>query len=223
MSRGFLASVSCAVCGCTQKLWGIGSSSAFGYPDLDGRPPSPSRGEVYTGIQCCEQCGYCAGDISQQPTSPAILQMDEYKAVLHDETLDTTCRHHLCSSLIKKNDDQYGKAALSALRAAWVCDDKRQKRNANKCRLLAVRYLQVARMRGQLISATPETDIIIHIDMLRRSCHFKAAYEMAAQTLLQPLEETTAKVLHFELQLIASRDKNTYTIGNAIGGLVDYA
>ena len=217
MSKGILASVVCAACSSSQEVWRLASSSAFGYPDLDGRPASPSRGEVYTSVQRCEHCGYCAGNIETPPANPNVLQQDAYRAILNDEKLISTCRNHLCVSFIKQHDGQYASAAKSALNAAWVCDNQKQKRNANACRKQAIKLLELAHAQGQRIyTKSPDHDLAVMADMLRRSCQFKQGKDFITKALTETHDVTVIKLLQYQLRLIESKDQACHTAPSSL-------
>jgi hypothetical protein len=55
----------CFVCGETNKYIELTSSNRFGAPDLDTRPPEMMRSTIYSWIQACPYCDYCAPDISE--------------------------------------------------------------------------------------------------------------------------------------------------------------
>jgi hypothetical protein len=47
----------CAVCGIATEYTSIGSTNAFGSPDLDTRPPEMQRSTIFAWVQRCPECG----------------------------------------------------------------------------------------------------------------------------------------------------------------------
>ena len=48
----------CGCCGNTISVTAVGSTNAFGSPDLDLRPPEMKRSALLKSIQYCGHCGY---------------------------------------------------------------------------------------------------------------------------------------------------------------------
>lgn len=65
MTRLANREVNCGVCGATNNISALQSTSSFGVQDLDSREDGPIRWALPHFVKLCEQCGYCAPDISQ--------------------------------------------------------------------------------------------------------------------------------------------------------------
>ncbi len=76
-----------SVCGTENEYTGIGSTNALGSLDLDTRPPEMERSTIFTWVQRCPECGYCASDVSiTRPRAQAVVNGEEYKDQLNDPT-----------------------------------------------------------------------------------------------------------------------------------------
>src|SRR5207237_7643170 len=72
----------CACCGTTKTFLALASTSAFGSPDLDLRPPPPARHTLGESIEECSNCGYCAPDVSaMHGAAQEIVKTAEYRAL----------------------------------------------------------------------------------------------------------------------------------------------
>jgi hypothetical protein len=74
--------VTCAVCGRQTPQTILFSTSTFGAPDLDLRPPPMKRQTIEYWVQECPYCGYVASNISEADSrTRRFLQGDGWKAV----------------------------------------------------------------------------------------------------------------------------------------------
>ena len=79
MTTMFKQKVRCSVCGEESEHLAIGSTNAFGSPDLDLRPPEMQRSTMPHWVQECPKCGYVACVISDKcPVSAEFLKSEEY-------------------------------------------------------------------------------------------------------------------------------------------------
>ena len=128
----------CHVCGETSSQTTLGSSNAFGSPDLDTRPPEMIRSTLHVQIEVCPACNYCAPDISRGPTTArATVISAGYKIEAAARAVPPLARDYLCHGLVAAAAGDLRSAAWSALRAAWACDDARNLDIARNCRRLA--------------------------------------------------------------------------------------
>jgi hypothetical protein len=65
--------VGCHVCGKASPQFGIGSTNAYGYADLDSRPPEMRRSTIGYWVHRCPVCGCCAADLETAPETARAL------------------------------------------------------------------------------------------------------------------------------------------------------
>lgn len=115
----------CAVCGAQHEYTSIGSTNAFGSPDLDTRPPEMQRSTIFAWVQRCPKCGFCASNISKASDQAiSVIRSEAYHEQLSDPSMPELANSFLCKSIIDETAGDYGSAAWSLIHAAWVCDDE---------------------------------------------------------------------------------------------------
>lgn len=228
------------------------SSNTFGgLPDLDGRPPSMLRGTMGYWVQRCPQCGYCATDLGRErraalpvipldeidespadsPEEPSserraflesIVRGARYQAQLSDKRFPSLACSLLCQSMLDEVSGQSGRAALGAMHAAWVCDDRPEaKGQAAECRRRAVELIRDASHRGQQAVALADmpgiwTDELLITDLLRRSQAFEAAAVEAQSALAMQPEERLRSAFEYEVSLIQASDSGGRSLVDVI-------
>src|SRR5215510_14310051 len=84
--------IKCALCGVVSPQMLILSSSSFGTPDLDTRPPPMVRGTLLYWLQECPECGYAAADLSKAEQKAKIrqaMQSDAWKKLMPRRQVET--------------------------------------------------------------------------------------------------------------------------------------
>ena len=208
----------CAVCGHTDEHTVLMSTSVFGAPDLDTRPPPLARLTLPMQIQCCPVCGYCAPNVSEAlPEAAAEVARPEYQAQLRHPDFPYLANLFLCWSRIAEAAGRYAEAGWAAVRAAWACDDEGPARAgaAVACRERAVALFESARQRGQAFAHEPGAEEAILADLLRRSGRFAEADAVAQAGLARKPPPTIARVLHYQRHLCQRRDTEAHTVDEA--------
>lgn len=144
-----LKRVRCIVCGWRGEKSVILSTSSFGPPGLDLRPPPPHGSSVDLWVMDCPQCGYCAPDISEpidigDPSGSAggtlddaVDRRDAWRRVVRKlmsdgryhapfgvkDAVPQEAVTHLRCGVLELAGGRSADAGNSALRAAWICDD----------------------------------------------------------------------------------------------------
>ena len=210
--------IECAICGEQSEQTVVGSSSSFGAPDLDGRPPALIRYTISYWVQRCPSCGYCATRIDE-PSAKATEVMAEsfYQNQLHNHSFPVLANSFLCAAFIQEQQGQLTDAGWSCVHAAWVCDDEHNTTAAQYCRHKAVALLQQATDAGQTIYEDPEHAALLLADLMRRAGEFAAATAHCQHMLAQPLSPLVQHMLTAQQALITRRDMAGYTIEEAIG------
>lgn len=161
----------CAVCGNESEQVGLASTNTFGgTPDLDLRPPEMMRSTMAMWLQECPHCGYIAPDLKDEPAvTKEFLQSESYTSCdglnFTNHLTERFYRYHLINIAAGDNEGAYA----AALRAAWCCDDYRDKENAKHCRLLALEHLEKVIQKGSV----PDELFLVKSDLLRRSGQFE--------------------------------------------------
>ena len=211
MSTLYDRPVRCAICGRETDCTEIGTTNAFGSPDLDLRPPEMQRSTLPFWIQKCSFCGYTATDLSKtEETDPAYLSSPEYTRCEDLPLPEGRCRHFYQYYLLgRQRGDR--EAQLFGLRCAfWICDDLDELWMAEVLRGKAI----------QLLDEHPEEDpeqrereMVMRADLLRRSGQF--------QRLLDEYRGFEAKapihraILRYELRCARMEDDRAHTVREA--------
>ncbi|MDO5844532.1 MAG: DUF2225 domain-containing protein, partial [Methanocorpusculum sp.] len=138
--------VTCAVCGTKSKHRVLTSTCSFGSQDLDTRPAPLERYTLELKIMECPNCHYASDDIGEAtPDIISYLKSEDYVSVNENSAktgMNSLAASYFKSALIKfeaeKNSDS---ALIKFLSAAWACDDRGDKVNADEFRLYASNIL----------------------------------------------------------------------------------
>lgn len=204
----------CYVCKHISEYPEIGSTNAFGAPDLDTRPPEMERSTISYWIQICPNCFYSAPDISKgDPRIRDIVESEEYKKIGRDLNFPDKAVGFLCHSYIMDRLGKYQEAAWASLNAAWYCDDDEMDFAAGLCRGKAVTVLKKAKQHDPTFMSDPKGsfDALI-VDLLRRSSKLSDALEYCEKSVSKKPDELILKILQFQENLITKRDTGCYTI-----------
>lgn len=181
--------VCCAVCGTEHKVY-LPRVGDIG-EDFEMAPFPVTDHPIFTWVQHCPDCGYCAQDISQAESGTAevvtsrayqklVSEQDEAKLAANGKvTLKTAFQ---CKAIINETTGAYSQAAWSQLHTAWLFDREgrrrpgkrgRGKRNkAMACREKAVTLFARARQQGQDGRRRQALETVVQVDLLRRLGRF---------------------------------------------------
>jgi hypothetical protein len=209
--------IKCAVCGLKSEYLVLGSTNAFGSPDLDLRPPEMQRSTMETWVQECPGCGYCSEDVSEPvPDADEVITSDDYIRLDEEQQFPELARRFLKYACLISRENKLD-IVLAHMWAAWVCDDEVDKiAEARSCRELAMQHLRS-------LQPYPDTEdgvmsAAIYIDMLRRNEKYQEAADMVQETLgFQSVDEVIKAVLEFQLDRCSQKDHKCYTVADAIG------
>ena len=211
----------CALCGERSTVVLLNSTSSFGAPDLDLRPPEMERSSMFAWVQRCAWCGYCAPSIDEGTSAMReIVESSAYRALLARSDVPELARYFLCSSMIFEEVEKEAFAARNAIEAAWVCDDANAHEAALRCRLRAVERLRESEADGDALYDDPYTEHAVIVDLLRRAGQFDEAVE-EADAALGEAEGEVAAVLAFSRSLALARDSGRYTVEDAFSAGAD--
>ncbi|MDW8147146.1 MAG: hypothetical protein RMJ48_12775 [Roseiflexaceae bacterium] len=208
----------CAVWGTASEYIEIGSTSAFGAPDLNSRPPEMARSTIFAWVQRCPACGYCAADISQAPGHAGVtVRSIRYRAQLVDSTMPELANSFLRQAIVDERAGDYASAAWAIVHAAWVCNDEEKPEAAQECRGKAAEMVMRAIESGQEITEQRGAETAILVDLLRRAGRFAKARQVIASRRPGIIDDVILKILAFQELLIARGDVARYTLDEAVG------
>lgn len=198
--------VTCAICSHTSTHEVIISTRLDGYPDLDGRPGVIGDFYFSTSIQRCPSCGYCATDISKgSANARELVQTQDYRSQLENPHFPILVNSFICLSMIYEKDGYYYSAGQAWLKAAWICDDRKDINGAKYCRLRAIEMLKKMDLRGKT-SGFMDDYFVMLTDLLRRAEKFDEALAVYEEGLRKVKDKECKKFLEFEKKLIERRD-----------------
>lgn len=206
MSRTIQAEVKCWVCGKYSEQRILISTSRFGAPDLDLRPPEMERSAKKYIIQECPHCGYVAIDLSRKTTiSKDWLKNTKYiscdNRMFKSEFAKKFYKYYLTSSIIGSIESAY----CAVLNAAWECDDVGDVDNAFYCRKKALEEID------KLIeSSSKEILVVIKADLLRRTDQFEILIEEYKDKVFS--EEMFNKIIAFQIDKARAQDAHRYIV-----------
>lgn len=209
--------VVCGVCGTVRMRPVVASTSAYGYNDLDFRPPKIAPGCIGFEIDYCPVCGYASDDISKPPEQLQILHSNGYRSILRHRWLSPVAKAYLCHARLMQAEGKFAMAVQAAIKAAWVCDDRGFRPGSYNYRVQAVKMINVLHAKGQQLTESMATDILLVTDLLRRSGEFCKAEEAATLGLCLEPDENTSKAFDYELFLIRERNRSARTFQEALG------
>ncbi len=207
MTMMSLENVTCSVCRMEHTFFVIRSSSVFGYPDLDLRPPPMVRELLPYMIQRCN-CGYVARNLSQPCTVPGFLRSLRYRKCGFRRFRGLLTRDYYRGFLIARKECKSAEEQFWYLiRAAWHSDDISEQRAAMRCRKAAAKLLRP-------YAKTSEEKLLQRADLLRRSRQFRRLRREYGKTeLREPLHK---QILNFQLKHAERRDARPYTLEDVI-------
>lgn len=209
--------VVCAVCGMSSSHMGIASTNYLGSADLDTRPPEMARSTMWSWVQRCPGCGYCARQIAEAPpVAGEIVSSQAYQDQLRSPGQPELANSFVCAGMIfEKAGDTVG-AAWASIRAAWVSDDGGADEAAVDHRLEAVRRIWILHKEGKHLAAQPGADAAITADLLRRAGRLEEALDLADRALPETEHEIIRAVLLLEKTLISKSDLGCHKVEEAV-------
>lgn len=204
------STVSCVNCNKSSEQNVIFSTNTMGPPDLDLRPAEMARSTLRYQVQECPHCRYVATNLSERQGDLGVMTTPEYKMAFKSGSLPPLARTFMARGLLLDPVDPNA-AAQAYLRAAWACDDKPAAKLAADFRCTAAdRFLKLLPVENTQESVTRGT---VFVDVFRRAGRFEEAMNLCKSLLeLDEGKGDIAKVLNFQLQLLAARDQCCYEV-----------
>lgn len=207
----------CFICKVTSFHDEIISSSSFGFPDLDLRPPEMERSALKYTIQKCPECGYCSNDISEQTiVNKKLLESPEYLKILNDKNIPEVASSFIASSFLQERIEEIENAVWDSIKAAWICDDFENIECSIKWRKNALRLIELVKEKSLPLIKEKGTLELLEIDLMRRAEMFEEALNIVQNIKQEKLADKLIKLIDFQEELIKKKDINPYSISNVL-------
>lgn len=213
MTTLFNETVTCKVCGTANEIASLGSTNAFGSPDLDLRPPEMQRSTMGFWVNECKGCGYVAADLSEDIGVTEQMVIDANRVIRKEfRSAPSLARQFLQAS--RWASSEYGRA-MQLLHAAWAFDDAKQADNATLARMQSAGFLKAV-IPGEESDDQSSLRVML-TDILRRSGEYLAAIKTANELLEDSTtDDTLRKVAAFQLGKCNAKDDSCYTVADAV-------
>jgi hypothetical protein len=176
------------------------------------------RSTIFAGVTRCPACGYCAADVSKpNPEARAVIESQAYKDQLNKTAYPDLANSFLCMAMIEGAANNLADATWSLISAAWACDDAERDEQAAVCRKQAAEMFLKAKAGGQPAVQEDGTDMIILVDLLRRSGQMEKARDTIAAIRGGITEDILLSILDFQKTLIDQNDMACHTVGEVKG------
>jgi hypothetical protein len=196
----------CAVCGAmVRPVFQMPAPELA--PDLDFRPGEPARSTLRRWVTECSGCGAAAPDLTAiRDADAAVVRDDPEYAALRDQAPAFARGFLLWALLCQRREDVWA-AAEALLQAAWAADDAEEAEWARAWRL------QAAALWPQSSEVQPRLCLI---DIYRRAGAFDEAEAVAESLTREPLDDSSAAIVHFQRRLIAQQEMGRQLISSAL-------
>lgn len=212
------ATKTCRNCGAMNEVLVVGSTSSFGYMDLDTRPAPLERETLPHQVERCDSCDYCAISLDDQMSAPPdVLNSDAYREQLADTQRPLLAREFACAGLLTADLGRYAEAGWLYLKSAWACDDAKDDAGAVEARTKALAAWEKGKEQDDAFAADEASELILLIEVSRRARAFEKAVGLCQQARGQ-VEELLADILEFEKRLIDLEDSACHSVGEVIEG-----
>ena len=211
MSRVINCEKRCALCGENSTYRVLASTSSFGSPDLDLRPPPLRRHTMSWWVEECPNCGYVAKDIEKECGAwvEDFIKGEEYLTCSGINFKDPLAARFYREYLLAAGKRDAEAAYNAILCAAWCCDDTAgEAKNAVKCRRLALVQIDKLLKRGS--ARNKDTLTVVKADIMRRAGEFDRLISEYAE--IQLSDRLHARIIAFELEKAKRRDDGRYTV-----------
>ncbi|WP_155829735.1 hypothetical protein [Butyrivibrio sp. AC2005] len=205
----------CAICGTTSEFDVLSSSNTCdGGPDLDTRPAEMYRSTMHLWLQECPKCKYVSGNISDRHNiSREWLNSNSYRWCDGHFFMSSLAKRFYRHYLIAMESKDYKEAFYAILHCAWVCDDKKDIRNAIRCRKLAL-PLVTDMIEDDYYSdnySSQSNDaslILLKADIMRRAKRFNEVVNEFSSKRLS--DDRMNDYLQFEIEKAKAKDNKCY-------------
>jgi hypothetical protein len=212
----------CGLCGTPSQQQALASTSRFGSPDLDLRPPELERSTLVWWSARCPGCGFVSGtdlalpDGAAEDAVRAAVESDAYR-VATDSDLPQAARDAVCRAVIADAIGDRPAAARYVMWAAWACDDRDASAAAVRLRLEAVERIRRLHADGQRLfeEDSDAADRILICDLLRRAGRHREALDEASGAFGLEAPDDLVRILHFQAELAWRGDEAAHSLAEA--------
>ncbi len=187
---------------------------------------------IPNSITRCQNCGYCATQISQgYDITKETIRSEKYLLQLNNNSEKMSwfasyqTNSFLCSAIIQEEAGNYSDAGWSALSAAWICDgegdlwDRRSETKSEgsiSCRKRAMELFLLARAKGDSFSQEIAGEEAILADLYRICGQFEKVKPVCDAGMAKDPIELVKHVLTYQIILASRKDTDCHTIDQAI-------
>jgi hypothetical protein len=230
MTTRLRITATCSQCGEDSEHIMIGSTSYFGRPDLDLRPPRLARSTIDCWVQECPHCRFVSPDIEEaEPGATEVMAGEAWARILQDSPpLPSRPRGRVLSRdglmnafqrrvLLDQHAGHHKTAAQRALHAAWAADDIEAQNLARDRRREAAALFEsiLAADTGFTAEERPNIALVL-CDVLRRAGDWTAA-GVRCDELSSYGDPTLIPIAAFERRLIDARDDDAHSLDEIAG------
>jgi hypothetical protein len=199
--------VVCANCGFENTITFPLSYSSFS-SDLDTRPVGTARSAFMFEIQECKNCNYCYDNIETiSPAAKQIVNSQKYQSIASNQALFAHAKKMFLAAIVLRGEQNFAKAAMYYLFAAWICDDFEEQDLAIQARQKSIEMFE------NISNPTIDNKLIL-LDIYRRTNQFEKCVEKANLILKNhsDLDKFFIDLINFQIKLCEKNDNNKYDL-----------
>ena len=203
----------CAICGHVHEYTVVTSTNAFGYSDLDSRPPEMMRSTMLYNVMVCPKCHYANYDITKKiyKMDEEWLKDEEYLAIVKDKKISKFGKAFMLCAHLQYKAGHKNEAAYDYLSASWMLEDDRYLSMAKVARKLACSIFKEGFKNQKDL-----TTRMICVDLMRRNGEFDDSLNLANEVLKKNPSDDFIKILKYQIALCEYKDSTVYTFEDAI-------
>lgn len=213
MTTFFSLDFTCAICGHTEKFNCIGSTSIFGYMDLDTRPAELKRSTLVNEVQMCPKCHYANYQITDliEGVDQRVLASDRLQTIIKDNSISDNIKKFIIAATLYELSNNYHDAAYLYLNAAWLYDDLNDIENSQKYRKFSIGMLK-----QYLETNNDHHSRCLLVDLLRRTNSFDEAITEAKNLLIEVKDDLLKSILNYQIELCIDKDNKCHNLEEVI-------
>lgn len=213
MTTVFPTKYKCPVCGHVHETNVMGSTNAFGAPDLDGRPSPMARDTIYLHIKQCPHCLFASFGIPESTEiTRDFVESENYRNCDGIQFKSSRAEPFYRVFMISRELGNPRKILFDLFNCAWVCDDDSDRENAIKFRI------QINDLFNELYDfsdGNKQGTLLIKADFMRRAHLFDELIdELEDKTFEEPFYENLRK---FQIEKAKEKDDAIYTCDDIEG------
>lgn len=205
--------VNCAVCGAENERCIMTSTTTFGGPDLDFRPPMVEREALWMNVTVCSECGFAAQDLSvSQENAAELVRGVDYQNILKPQGKAALRGAFGAAAYLAGQAGRFSEAGWLYVYAAWASDDQQADPDAIACRESAIEQFGQAQNIKQQFCGDAEAEMLLLIDLNRRSRHFFDAQRQCHDCLGGGISDGVRRLIEYEALLITKKDDQCHAM-----------